>query len=239
MPHKFDSEAEMAKVVVDHLEKKGWEVWQEVQLYSGGPIADIVAQKEGVLLIVECKRSFGYRLISDAMNWVGYADRVAIAYPQRKFGDKNTENAAAFMINLYKIEEWKVAKSAYRGYSDTVRPGTPKPQESPLKESVLKTLRDEHKEWAKAGVQNARRVSKFQITCYHLERYVQSNKGVTLKKAVPEIAHHYASDNSAYGALADLISAGHVRGIKHKGRGRSMKLYPKEEMLNGSVESPE
>lgn len=222
MPVKFKTEQEMAEVVIKHLERTGWEVWQEVQIHPGTPIADIVARKEDETIIVECKRSFGYRLISDGMNWLGYADRVCIAYPMRKFGDKRTERAAAFMINLYNLEEWKVTK-------DYVNTGAIKYQKNRNgKEQLLGVLCDEHKEWAKAGSQNARRVSDFQITCAHLEKYVRTNPGITLKEAVPEIAHHYAHDNSALGALSKLIASGDVRGIKCEGVGRNMNLYPEK-----------
>lgn len=219
MPIKFKSEQALAEVVINQLEYHGYEIWQEVQVSRGGPVADVVAQKDDELIIVECKRSFGYRLISDCMNWIGYADRIAMAYPARLRGDKNTDRAATFMINLYEFEQWKVYKGGIGGFVNKKIQ-----KRATLKDLITNVLRDEHKQWAKAGSQNARRVSEFQITVMHLEKFVHLNPGVTLKEAVPKIAHHYASEDSAYSSLGSEIAAGHTRTVVGEGSGRYMKL---------------
>lgn len=233
MPVKFDSETELAQSVVDYLDRNGWEQWFEVQRHASSPVADIVAQKDDVLLVVECKRSFGARLISDGMNWLGYADRIALAYPKRNFRDRRIHRAYMTLIGMYGLELWEVGKEYY--YINEKRrtilenkKAVPKQPSPVMRDQLIEKLRDENKEWAEPGMKDGRRVTDFQLTCVNLREYVKMHPECTLKNAVLNIGHHYASDESAMGSLTGYIKKGIVDGIACQGSGRHMKLTSKE-----------
>ncbi len=69
-----------------HLERKGYTVYPEIEIYAGRPRADIVAVKDERLLIVEMKTSFGLAVMEQADHWAsgGYAHQTYIAVPWRE-----------------------------------------------------------------------------------------------------------------------------------------------------------
>lgn len=227
MGKKFESEEKMAEEVIGWLRNKGYEVWEEVQPKANSSYADIVAQKDDELVIIECKLSYGASVISDAMNWIGWADRIAIAYPQRSWRDRRIRRAYKALVGIYDIEEWEVHKRTRENSNSYVFIKQEKMHSDPsMKNYILESLKPEHKEWAKAGSKDATRVTDFNITKYHLIEYVKEHQGVTLKDAVPHIGHHYASDESAYGSLAKYLEKGDIiKEINIQGTGRYMKLF--------------
>lgn len=93
-------------------------------------------------------------------------------------------------------------------------------------------LQPEHKTHAKAGAIGAGgRWTPFRNTCEQLARIVRSQPGVTLKAAVDELKHHYASDAGARSSLAHWIERGKVPGVRlsrSHGTHGSLVLHPTE-----------
>jgi hypothetical protein len=54
----FKNEAELATHVISWLREEGWVVHQEVEIPGGYRTADIVAEKDGKIWIIECKNTF-------------------------------------------------------------------------------------------------------------------------------------------------------------------------------------
>src|ERR1700677_1998698 len=80
----FETEAQLAATVVDWLKRGGWDVYQEVQLNSGGRRADIIAVDcLKRIWVIECKNAFSTHLVDQALFWkeMGVADRVSVAIP--------------------------------------------------------------------------------------------------------------------------------------------------------------
>ena len=75
------SEVELARPVVAWLRLQRWEVYQEVQMGNGGPVADIVARLGNLYWVVECKTKFGLAVMDQAHGWLGYAHLVSVAVP--------------------------------------------------------------------------------------------------------------------------------------------------------------
>lgn len=76
------SEQDLAQVVVAWLEEQGWEVYQEVMAWAGGPIADIVARKDGQYWIIEVKRRLNLTVLAQAARWGEHAHMVSVALPR-------------------------------------------------------------------------------------------------------------------------------------------------------------
>jgi len=69
-----------------YLERLGYTVYPEIEIYAGRPRADIVAVKDDRLLVVEMKTSFGLAVMEQADHWAsgGYAHQTYIAVPWRE-----------------------------------------------------------------------------------------------------------------------------------------------------------
>lgn len=76
------SEIELAAVVVDWLEARGYDVFQEVELRAQGQRADIVARRGSELTIVEVKVSASLALLYQAMERRRLAHRIYVAIPR-------------------------------------------------------------------------------------------------------------------------------------------------------------
>lgn len=78
------SEKDLAKEVVSWLKKNNYEVYQEVQVFAYGQIADIVAVKDNRIWVIETKTSFGLKVLEQAHSWKNFANKVSVAVPVRK-----------------------------------------------------------------------------------------------------------------------------------------------------------
>ena len=80
-------------------------------------------------------------------------------------------------------------------------------------EGLRAALRPEQRKFARAGNADGRRWTKFRETAQRLRRYVEGHPRCTLKQAISDITHHYATDASARGALVDLLKKNVVEGV--------------------------
>ena len=78
------TEQELAEPIVAWLQQEGWDVYQEVELYVGGPIVDIVAKQNDVLWAIECKLSMTATLCGQAYRLRGLSrfHLVSVAVPK-------------------------------------------------------------------------------------------------------------------------------------------------------------
>jgi Holliday junction resolvase len=70
--------------VIDWFTERGWDVYQEVQIQSGYPVADIVAVMGLRVWVVECKTTLTLDLMAQAFHWQRYAHWVSVAVPETK-----------------------------------------------------------------------------------------------------------------------------------------------------------
>lgn len=224
------SEAQLAAIVVGHLERNGLDVYQEVEMRGG--VYDIVAKTPkppGEIWIVEVKVALSLRLITQALTRMGYASRVIVAAP-----DTRHARAVGDLCRLVGLGLWVV----HPGQPDYPVDGKcwDPPRVRQIVEAELRVgrdsdlrarLRPEHKTHAKAGAIGAGgRWTPFRATCEELARIVAEQPGITLKAAVDAAAHHYRSNRSAVSSLAHWIGKGKVPGVRGEGIGGAIVLQP-------------
>ncbi len=213
------TEQDLAAIVVGWLTERGWDVYQEVAIM--GKVADIVAVRGPCIWIVECKVRLGFEVIDQAWGWQGYAHFVSVATPPRK------ERFAHVVLSRFEIghlevtgEKWGVDGKIHRALSHMHRP------DKKWLERTKASLCEEQKSHAQAGSAAGGHYTPFKGTCNALKKYVGEHPGCTMKEAIDEIDHHYASDKSARANLADMIFKGVVKGIRLEKDGRANRLYP-------------
>lgn len=74
-------ETELAQAVIWWLQDYQWEVYQEVQVFAYGDIADIVAVQNGIYWIIECKTTLNLEVMGQALAWKYFAHYVSVATP--------------------------------------------------------------------------------------------------------------------------------------------------------------
>lgn len=217
------SEQDVAAIVVAWLEHMGADVYQEVTVRGG--VADIVARIGAETWIVEVKTSLSLALLTQAYERRRLCHRVYVAAPYTRNIRDVGELAKAIGIGLLVIYTgdfgWESSRYDY---------GQPKVEQlvdscrwnrRPVE--LTSRLVPEHKTHAKAGALGAGgRWTPWRNTCEQLARVVRNAPGISLKDAIADIRHHYASNAGARASLRRWIDEGKVEGVRRE----NGRLYP-------------
>jgi len=222
--HFFDTEAEMAKLVLEWLSQGGWDVYPEVSDGGGTSRADLVAVRGPLLWVVECKLSLGLSVVAQADRWQGKAHFVSVATPpakatdSRRFLETVMAERGIGWIAAYPLEgrqsiwdRWRVQHAAFNRRASTGH--------------LRGLLSIGHKAYS-AGAQRGF-YTPFRATCDALIEVVSKHPdGIAVKAAIDAIDHHYASDKSARQSLIGWVKAGKLKGIKVHREGRRVMFKP-------------
>lgn len=220
-------EVDIASAVVQWLEKKGWTVYQEVQVYERGDIADIVATRDDKVWIVETKSTLGITLMAQAASWARYAHRVDVAVPEPKRRRKTkSRRFAEQILDGLGVGVLQVEKSFDKLRVVEIHRALREEPSATLLSKLKASLQEEHKTFAKAGNPDGRRWSKWQQTCARMREYVTKHPGTDLKKVLASIDHHYANPRSAFTSMKKWLTERKVEGVYAGDVGSSIKLYP-------------
>ena len=217
---KFNSEEEFAEVIVNWLKKNEWTVYQEVQCFNSGSIADIVAEKNGKYWIIECKLNFGFKVMHQADEWRDFANYVSIAIPYSKFTSFRRKICRLLNIGILRVSEnW------YNEYKiDEYLEAT---EQELRHKHLINALTERHKTFAKAGNNSGNRLTPFKFTVERLIAYVEKNNGCLLKEAIKNIKHHYAHHRSASSCLANLINTNVIKELYLERKKEGNRVYLK------------
>lgn len=220
------SESSMAEKVVSWLEQDGWTIYQEVQPHVDGPRADIVAQREGALWVVEAKKQLSFDLLAQAEHWKGSAHCVWVAVPLAKSSNgRSMAFRVARLLGLGVLEVrslWPIDEGRMRAVSTVVEPT----ERSGIDSTLLRALRPEHQTHAKAGTNRGDHFTRYRATCEAIARYVTEHPGCTLREALSNVDHHYASIASGINALRTWASKGKAHGIELREEDGVLRVYP-------------
>ena len=212
-------EASLAAVVVEYLTVDQWDVYQEVQLSLDDIVADIVAVRGPVTMVVEAKTALTWRLLEQAERWRGRANRIAIATPNSGHSTFVHGCLARSGIGWLAVPE-PITGQQPMWYADPplhrIRPAW----------CIRKALRPEHKTWGAAGNAASERYTPFKKTCRAVLEAVLSRPGVTVKEMMGMIEHHYSSDATARSSIAQWARAGKIPGVTVRAEGGTLRLFP-------------
>lgn len=222
----WGSEAELAAGVVAYFQGMEWDIFQEVEGLEG--IADIVAVKKPITMVVETKQSLTIEVIYQAHRWKQFANRVFVAVPKpQRFAPSRRfayEVCKHFGVGLLECTP-SYTKGEPPHVSEIV---TGALNRSIVKDGIIKFLRPEHKRFAKAGAAGGGHFTPFKMTCEELRYAVVKKPGGTMKEIIDSIHHHYSTPGSARSSLAHWITAGKVPGVRLENVAGKTCLYPAE-----------
>ena len=204
MAQKLMTETEIAAPVVAWLQDQKWNVYQEVQPHRAGPIADIVAEQQGRVWVIEVKKSMSLKLLSQAFKWVCWANWVSIAVPYRRLSDVAGRFCEGEGIGIIQVCSCAPPDVLVRAAPRLHRR---------LAATYLRDCLCPEMQSSVAGSQAGGHVTLFKLTCERLHEYVAGHPKATMKAAVGGIGHHYAKDSTARACLARWIRHGCVPGL--------------------------
>lgn len=224
------AETQIGKAVVQWLEEEGWDVYQEVPVDGGTP--DVVGVRGTVVVVVECKTSFGLDVMAQARRWVSHGARahlVYIAVPQEKVHSDGRRLGMQLLhemgIGVVEIDVRQIDHDNSSRYFVRAR-------RAPLHRTadtsrIVKALRPEHKTFCAAGASTAKRFTPFMETSTLVRRFVEEHSGCTIGEAVRGVTkHHYASDKTAFSSIGYWAERGKIAGVRVEMRGKRRTLVP-------------
>jgi len=218
------SEAAIARVVIEELQLRGYETYEEVSTGYGSKRADIVAVHGPVVMIVETKVAFSVDLMSQLVEWYNAAHYVIGAAPN------NCQSMFQDYARIKGIGLWRVIPDTRESmYSTRISEMVaPRMMRAALTYHIKRCLSPEQKtggEFAKAGTNGGNHWSPFRSTVRNLIAVVHATPGITMKEAVRQTQHHYSSASSAVSVLPRLIRQGVIPEISIE-ETRPLKLWP-------------
>lgn len=214
-----ETETQLAEKVIEWLTAQGWDVYQEVQPFAYGNVADIVAVRGALLWIIETKRVLNMKVITQAVEWQGFANFVSVATPRTKTSYGLMDKCLRYLrIGRLEIDE-------HGDPCEWVKPA--------LDRKILKNLKEclseEHKTYAKAGNADGKRWTPFQGTARAVQVYVREHPGCTTKELIDNIKTHYSCSTTARSCLGQYIQRGIIKGIKCDNSKRILRFYTEKD----------
>lgn len=193
------SEQELAKHVVAWLENEHWDVYQEVQFFTGSGIADIVAVRSNLVWIIECKTTMSLAVMEQAAGWRVHFRSIAI--PAAKQADRRT----AFAICKDYFQIGVLVLGEYNEIYEKISPPLKREYHRFAKDR-MKTLSPEHKVYAQAGAKNGGHFTPYKRTIRAVREYITRNPGCTLKEIIDSVGRgHYAHKQSARSTIRTAL----------------------------------
>lgn len=205
------TESEMAKHVINHYEKLGYEIYKEVSLFGGGSIrADIYCVRGDETIAIETKMGLGLKVIDQSFRWRPYCNQAFICIPYKRKSDisfaKQVCQDYGIGILYFTKNKFYDSESEYsiNVHLDAVKNEQPESFE----------LHEESKN-SEAGNNRSEFVTPFKLTCKRIVDYVESKNGKAgVKETIRNIKHHYKNDNSAENSLKKLVKINVIKDIK-------------------------
>ena len=239
MSKVFKDEAELATHVIEWLRSNGWAVHQEVMLSYSGRTADVIAEKDGKLWIVECKNTFSDSVLEQCYMHMPYCHYVSAAVPgyDRTVYRRSSSQGRASMVKKHflkyngigLIRVNKISKGAH--VDEELSPEYQRlfKKLDPAKRFInrIKRIKEKfhilHKN-ATAGGQGGQ-VTDYTITMYKVRKYLKENGPTDPLTVAKNIEHHYSSNSSCKQGILKGISYGWVPGIAKNIEDKKAILY--------------
>lgn len=190
-------ETELAEQVIEWLHVQNWNIYQEVKFRGIDGIADIVAERHGILWVVETKTAMSIEVLNQASAWPVHFRSIAV--PSAKRDSKRDYRVArdyygvgVIEVSKYDIVE-KVKPPLYLRHHRTAK-------------RLLGQLTELHKTFAKAGSKGGSHLTPYKMTMMEIRRTVERQPGCTIEDLFAKHGSmHYANKSSFKGNVLKCL----------------------------------
>lgn len=187
-------ETDLAKPVIAWLIEQHWDVYQEVQFGYGGCVADIVARRNNVLWIIECKTSYTFDVLEQATRWPVHFRSVAVPRV-RALRDYRVAR------NYYEVGVIEVDGERVKEYVDA-----PFFRRDKYVKRFLDCLTELHKTYAEAGSKSGNHLTPYKQTMIEVRKLIENNPGCTIGFLYDQLGNmHYLNKLSFKGNLVKAL----------------------------------
>ena len=191
-------ETELAEPVIDWLQSQNWTIYQEVQFARLGGVADICAERHGILWIIETKTAMTITVLNQASGWPVHFRSIAV--PKAIHDEKRDYRVAR---DYYGVGVIEVSRN---DIYETLKPPLFLHHDKEAKR-LLSQLTELHKTYAKAGSQSGNHLTPYKMTMFDIQRFVKGHPGCTIEDIFGEYgAMHYANKSSFKGNVLKCLA---------------------------------
>lgn len=197
------SESDLAAPVVTWLSDQNWNVYQEVEFKGHGGVADIVAERLGILWIIECKTSYSFRVLEQASEWPAHYRSIAVP---RSVTPRDYRVA----VDYYRVGVIEVdCKSKPYSINYEARKAPVFSRHHKMAKYYLSQLTEAHKTYALAGSKSGHHLTPYKLTMMEIERILSRRPGITVKELYEEMGGpgHYANRSSFQGNVIKCLES--------------------------------
>lgn len=191
-------ETELAEKIIEWLSAEHWNIYQEVQFSGIGGVADIVAERQGILWIVETKTAMSIEVLNQASAWPAHFRSIGV--PKVRRSDKRDYRVARdyYGVGVIEVSDWDVYESLkpplYLKHHKTAK-------------RLLSKLTELHKTYAKAGSQNGH-LTPYKMTMMDIQRTVKERPGCTISDLFEKHGPmHYSNKSSFKGNMLKCLES--------------------------------
>jgi len=211
------NEEQLAEIVVNWLEREGWETYKEVPFSSG--YLDILAVRGPIHWVIEVKTRLSDELIAQARGRIGISHYVSIACP---LPDKGVRVSDKFYLEYHGIGLLDISSNRWNpeyNVKSIIQPSHARPSPEKRNKRIANNLRylkarllPEYKT-EKAGVAASSRISPFKATCLMVRNILLKNGPMTPAEIAAQIEHHYSTDRGFISQLTKLYHL--IEGVEY------------------------
>jgi hypothetical protein len=199
-PKQFEKmkETELAQSVITWLQGQHWDVYQEVMFDHGSGVADIVAVRNNILWIIECKTSYCLDVLEQAARWGTHYRSVAVPSSRSQRNLHVAEfyyKVGVIYVRGNDVQEMRTAPMYLHGT-----------QGLRAAKRYKTALLELHKTYAPAGSKGGRHLTPYKLTMMEVRKVIENNPGCSIGFLYDQLGKmHYASKQSFMGSLLDAL----------------------------------
>lgn len=214
-------ETELAEQVVGWLEAQNWTIYQEVQFRHLGGVADIVAERNGILWIIETKLSMSIEVLNQASAWPAHYRSIAVPGTSNRRNNKRDYRVARdyYLVGVIEVSRGDI-------YESVKPPAFLKNHKTAKK--MISQLTELHKTYAKAGSKAGSHLTPYKMTMIEIQRHLKVHPGCTIDDLFKQYGSmHYASKSSFKGNLLKCLDSFEADWCRIDKSSNPYKLYLK------------
>ena len=200
-----------------------WIVYQEVQVYTHGRCADIVATQGPAVWVIETKLSLSLDAVEQSLRWSGNAHYVSVAVPR---GTRRVQSLFDREL-IHEVLTWKGVGLILVGEDGPAEFIHPQLRRRINVCPIRDALRDKQQTYAPAGNAEGKRWSPFDQTCEQVVAIVGDRPGLETSELLSRLRHHWKT-STAESNLFELGKRGEIPGVEMRYENHRWKWYPKK-----------
>jgi hypothetical protein len=195
---------------------------------SFGHRADVVAVKDGLVWVFECKLSLNLEVLSQAFRWVGRAHLVSVCTPVKKMKYHTEDLALDFFRSKgvgWLTVNMAAANDKYAGWSGFCTQAEPRKNRAAHDRAVKlrEALHVDMNNYVAGS--NGAYSTPYKRAMDEADRVIKNNPGISLRDLADKVSHHYSSKASAMGMFRGYIERfGETYRLEKDGR--ELRVYP-------------